>query len=89
MQKYNDTFDKLFETAEIAKFTPDQIRSYEDSLKYYRDIKASLDTKFEEGKIEGKIEIARNLINKGFNISEIEELTGLSAEEIENIKRID
>ena len=40
-------FEKLFETAEIAKFTPDQIRSYEDSLKYYRDIKASLDTKFE------------------------------------------
>ena len=58
-------FDKLFETAEIAKFTPDQVRSYEDSLKYYRDIKASLDTKFEEGIIEGmikgKIEIAKNL----------------------------
>ena len=26
-------FEKLFETAEIAKFTPDQVRSYEDSLK--------------------------------------------------------
>ncbi|NJN27649.1 MAG: PD-(D/E)XK nuclease family transposase, partial [Cyclobacteriaceae bacterium] len=34
-------FDKLFATAEIAKFTPEQKRSYEDSLKYYRDIKAS------------------------------------------------
>ncbi|HSI90949.1 MAG TPA: Rpn family recombination-promoting nuclease/putative transposase, partial [Adhaeribacter sp.] len=31
-------FEKLFETAEIARFTPDQIRSYEDSLKYYRDL---------------------------------------------------
>ncbi len=29
-------FEKLFETAEIAKFTAEQIRSYEDSLKYYR-----------------------------------------------------
>ena len=32
-------FEKLFATAEIAKFTPDQVRSYEDSLKYYRDLK--------------------------------------------------
>ena len=79
-------FDKLFETAEIAKFTPDQIRSYEDSLKYYRDIKASLDTKFEEGKIEGKIEIAKNLMSKGFDISEIVELTGIDKEELEKIK---
>lgn len=27
-------FDQLFETAEIAKFTPEQMQSYEDSLKY-------------------------------------------------------
>ncbi|MDF1549808.1 MAG: Rpn family recombination-promoting nuclease/putative transposase, partial [Bacteroidales bacterium] len=40
-------FEKLFETAEIAKFTPEQALSYENSLKYYRDIKASLDTKYE------------------------------------------
>jgi predicted transposase/invertase (TIGR01784 family) len=43
-------FDKLFETAEIAKFTQDQVRSYEDSLKYYRDLKNSLDTARDEGK---------------------------------------
>jgi len=36
-------FEKLFEIAEIAKFTPDQIRSYKDSLKYFRDLKNSLD----------------------------------------------
>ena len=32
-------FEKLFQTAEIARFTPEQVRSYEDSLKYYRDLK--------------------------------------------------
>ena len=48
-------FDKLFATAEIAKFTTEQIRSYEDSLKYYRDLKNSLDTAREEG-IEKGIE---------------------------------
>ncbi len=48
-------FDKLFEAAEIAKFTQEQVQSYEDSLKYYRDLKNSLDTARGEGKIEGKL----------------------------------
>jgi hypothetical protein len=46
-------FKKLFEAAEIAKFTPEQVRSYENSLKYYRDLKNSLDTAKEEGISEG------------------------------------
>ncbi len=49
-------FEKIFKTAEIAKFTPKQVRSYEDSLKYYRDLNNSLDTAHEEGRVEGKIE---------------------------------
>lgn len=79
-------FDKLFETAEIAKFTPDQVRSYEDSLKYYRDLKNSMDTAREEGKIEGKIEIASKAMKKGLSIKDITELTGLSEDEIKRLK---
>ncbi len=79
-------FNKLFETAEIAKFTQDQVHSYEDSLKYYRDLKNSLDTAREEGKIEGKIEIATKAIKKGLSMNDIIELTGLSADEINKIK---
>ena len=48
-------FERVFETAEIAKFTYDQVLSYEDSLKYYRDLKNSLDTAREEGEAEGII----------------------------------
>ena len=47
-------FEQLFDTAEIARFTPDQVRSYEKSLKYYRDMKNSLDTAFDDGKEEGR-----------------------------------
>ncbi|GAB2799750.1 Rpn family recombination-promoting nuclease/putative transposase [Rhabdobacter roseus] len=87
-------FEKLFETAEIAKFTPDQIRSYEDSLKYYRDLKNSLDTAKEEGREEGrlegiekeKLEVAKNAIEMGLSIDNIIKLTGLSREVIEQIK---
>lgn len=75
-------FEKLFEVAEIAKFTPEQVRSYEDSLKYYRDIKASLDTKYEEGKIE----VAIKLLKKGISIKDIVDLTGLTKEQIEKLK---
>ena len=75
-------FEKLFETAEIARFTPDQIRSYEDSLKYYRDLKNSLDT----AKVEGKIEIAKKMIAKGYSISDIRELTGLPEQLINELE---
>lgn len=79
-------FEKLFETAEIARFTPEQVRSYEDSLKYYRDLKNSLDTAKEEGKIEGKIEVVKNLLNSGVSIDIISKATGLSLEELKRIQ---
>ena len=79
-------FDKLFETAEIARFTQDQVRSYEDSLKYYRDLKNSLDTARDEGKTEGKIEVAKNLLVSGVSVDVIVKSTGLSEEEIRKIQ---
>lgn len=79
-------FEKLFETAEIARFTPEQIRSYEDSLKYYRDMKNSLDTAREEGREEEKLEVAKNALKIGLSIKDIIQLTGLSRQTIERIK---
>ena len=49
-------FDRLFEEAEIAKFTSQEIREYEASKKAYRDIKNSIDTAKQEGKQEGLAE---------------------------------
>ncbi len=77
-------FTKLFETAEIAKFTPDQVRSYEDSLKYYRDLKNSLDT----AKEEGKMEVALAMIIANEPIEKIMKFTGFSADKIEQLKKI-
>lgn len=48
-----DIFIKLFDVAEIAKFEPEEYQQYEDSLKYFRDIKNSFDTAREEGLEEG------------------------------------
>jgi len=79
----------FLDEAEIAKFTPAEVRHYEDSLKAYSDLKNSIDTAREEGemkgKIEGKIEIAKNLKSKGFAVSDIAEITGLTKEDVEKV----
>ena len=74
------------EVAEIAKFTPVELKEYEDSLKTYRDLKNSLDTAEEKGRNEGraeeKLDIARKMKSKGFTTADILEMTGLSEDEI-------
>ena len=74
------------EEAEIAKFTPVELKEYEDSLKTYRDLKNSLDTAEEKGRVEGRVEekiaIARNLKSMGMSISDISKATSLQEEEI-------
>jgi len=86
-------FEKLFKQAEIARFTPDEVMEYEDSLKVYRDLKNSMDTSYmkgvvagrAEGRVEERIANARKM--KGLNISPdiIAQITGLSAEEIDHL----
>ncbi|ACF12905.1 conserved hypothetical protein [Chloroherpeton thalassium ATCC 35110] len=86
-------FEKLFEAAEIAKFSKNELVAYEESLKYYRDMKNVVDTSKEEGWLEGQkagceqrnYEIARVLKAKGMPIQEISEITGLTAQEIEHL----
>lgn len=46
-------FNKLFQEAEIARFNPQELHEYEDSLKAYRDIKNSIDTALEQGMERG------------------------------------
>ena len=70
------------EMAGIAKFTPVELKEYEDSLKTYRDLKNSLDTAEEQGRLEEKIAIARNLKSMGMSISDVSKATGLSEEGI-------
>ena len=83
-------FEKVFETAEIARFNIEQIRSYEESLNIVRDIKNSMDTAEEEGIIKGEnkkaIEVAKKALQKGIAIEDIAELTGLTILEVIEIK---
>jgi len=82
-------FARLFEEAEIAKFTPEEREAYEESLKYYRDIKNVVDTSREEGLKEGfekrNFEIAKEMKNDGEPIEKIIKYTNLTKKEIESL----
>ena len=86
-------FDLYCENERGEKFS-----SYEKSLKYYRDMKNSLDTAFDEGKAEGKQEgraegreegehkkereVVINGLQQGLDKKVIAALTGLPVEKI-------
>ena len=80
-------FTKLFDAAAIARFSPTELREYEDSLKAYRDIKNSLDTAKAEGRAEGRAEVAKTMMEKGMDVKIIASLTGLSEEEIKSLSK--
>lgn len=79
-------FLRLFEVAEIAKYDDNEQRAYQDSVKYYRDLKNVMDTAVEEAMTNRNIEIIRNLIKEGANDKFISKITDMSFEQIESIR---
>ena len=71
-------FAKLFEQAEIARFSPEERRGYEDSVKAYRDINNAINT----AKKDSVKEVAKRMKAKGYSDKEISEMTNLSFDEI-------
>lgn len=94
-------FSKLFDAAAVARFTPMELREYEDSLKAYRDIKNSLDTAKEEGREEGLEEglakgrekgraegialVAKTMYAKGMDVDTIASMVGMAKDEVERL----
>ena len=92
-------FTKLFEQAEIARFSPKERQDYEESLKVYRDLTNVVNTAVRKGREEGlaegreqgltegreqeRLQIARNLKAMGMTTADIFKATGLTVEEIE------
>lgn len=81
----DEVFEQAFKKAELSKLEQADRDKYESSLKVYRDLKGVIDTAFDEGKIEGKIEIAKQAIKMGLPLTDIMKLTGLSEEEIKKL----
>jgi predicted transposase/invertase (TIGR01784 family) len=86
-------FEKILIRINELENTDTSLYFYE--MKRIRDLKNCIDTAREEGfrqglasrrKIESKIEVARGLLRKGLGNQFISETTGLSLEEIEELR---
>ena len=83
-------FQKVFEQAEIAQYTPEERREYEASVKnywdYYSTMKTAVDKAKTEGRAEGRLEErianARSLKENGVPLDLIARSLGLTATEI-------
>jgi predicted transposase/invertase (TIGR01784 family) len=84
--KEEKIFEAAFEKAELAKLSKVERQNYENSLKSYRDLKGVIDTAFDEGKIEGKMEEKYEVLAKGLllglSVADLARLTGLSEEQV-------
>lgn len=86
-------FEKAFATAEIARYDEAEQRSYEESLKVYRDLinvvrtaeRKGIRQGIEQGKYEEKLQIAAHSLSMGFDMETVAKLTGLPFDEIEKL----
>ena len=81
-------FERLFETAEIAKFSPEEKEEYEESLKSYWDLKNVIDTSYDDGKKDEKKEGIIKALKRGkLTIEEIIEDFSTTIDFIQQIKK--
>ncbi|NEO86021.1 MAG: Rpn family recombination-promoting nuclease/putative transposase [Spirulina sp. SIO3F2] len=90
-----EIFNKAFHEAEIARFNPEQVQSYENSLKYYRDLQNTMDTAWGEGRTVGREEgieigittVAKTMLQAGMADEQILAMTGLTSEQLAQLKK--
>lgn len=84
-------FTKLFEQAEIARFTPQDAREYEESIKVFRDLTNVVNTAErkgrEQGREEERIATALRMKADGLTPELIAKYTGLTIAMINDITR--
>ena len=93
-----EIFKRLFKTAEIATFTPEERIKYENDMTTERDIQnyisyarekgleEGMEKGREEGREEGRIEAARNMLADEISIDLVAKYTGLSIEQVKELK---
>ena len=84
-----EIFELLFESAEIAKFAPEEKIRYEHDMTTERDIRNQIAYSREEGRAEGagekSIEIARRMLSDGLPVSSVALYTGLTESQLQGL----
>ena len=87
-------FTKLFEQAEIARFTPKERQDYEESIKVYRDLtnvvrtaeRKGREAGLAEGRAEERMVNARSLKENGVPMAIILKSLGLTPDEAASLE---
>jgi predicted transposase/invertase (TIGR01784 family) len=77
--------DRLFETTMFANMTPELQDRYFREFMYEMDQKSRMRTAREDGIAEGRAETAKAMKAKGYGISEIVEITGLTEKQVTSL----
>lgn len=85
MANQEPIIEKAVNKLRLASLDPETRMQYEAREKALKDIASIRDDGFEEGKLEEKREMARNLLKEGVEISIIVRASGLTKEEIEEL----
>lgn len=84
---------EAYEAVNRFNWTEQELESYDAAVKREMDYRSQMQTAEDkgrsEGMVEGKIEVARNLLKLGLSIEQISLATGLSADQINGIKAHD
>lgn len=95
VELHEEIFHRTFAIAQLAQFSPEERKAYEDSLKHYRDLKNSTETARLEGLQEGLEEgekigiekgmakVVQNMAAKGLDIAAIAAMTNLSSHAVQ------
>ena len=86
MDKFRDRVFELNQDEELVRFATEE---EDHQMQLNSERKIGLETGREEGRDEGReeerIEIAKSMLEKNYDVQEIKSLTGLSIEEIESL----
>ena len=76
-------FERLFEAAEIARFSKRERAAYETSLKYYWD----LNNVVESAERKGILQVARAMLQAGEPLEKVQAYTNLSSQELAKLDK--
>ena len=77
--------EKAYHVLEVHKWSKNELMVYQAIEKTQMDNKAREELVYDEGKLEGKLEVARNLLNQNVNKQTISTYTGLSISDINKL----
>ena len=77
---------EAYDVLDRYHWTEEELQYYDKLIMNEADLHGTLEAAKKEGKEEGKLEIARTMLNENFTDEQISKLTGLSIQEIEILR---